>query len=105
MDDLLTLPGVARKTANVVLANAYNKAEGIVVDTHVRRLSYRIGLSDNLSPEKIEQDLITIVPKKYWIKIAYLLIDHGRKICSARKPLCEKCVIEHLCKKRIKLPD
>ncbi len=99
MEDLLTLPGVARKTANVVLSNAYGKVEGIVVDTHVRRLSYRIGLTKNADPEKIEQDLMKIVPKDKWFIFPYLLIEHGRKICSARKPLCEKCVIEKYCKK------
>lgn len=99
MEDLLKLPGVARKTANVVLGNAYGKVEGIVVDTHVRRLSYRIGLTKNTDPNKIEQDLMKIVPKDKWFIFSYLLIDHGRKICTARKPLCDKCVIEKLCEK------
>ncbi|MCS7151814.1 MAG: endonuclease III [Endomicrobia bacterium] len=99
MEDLLKLPGVARKTANVVLGNAYGKVEGIVVDTHVRRLSYRIGLTKNTDPTKIEQDLMKIVPKDKWFVFPYLLIEHGRKICTARKPLCDKCVIEKLCKK------
>ena len=99
MQDLISLPGVARKTANVVLGNAYGKVEGIVVDTHVRRLSYRIGLTKNTDPNKIEQDLMKIVPKDKWFIFPYLLIDHGRKICSARKPLCDKCVINKYCKK------
>ena len=99
MQDLISLPGVARKTANVVLGNAYGKVEGIVVDTHVRRLSYRIGLTKNTDPNKIEQDLMKIVPKDRWFIFPYLLIDHGRKICSARKPLCDKCVINKYCKK------
>jgi endonuclease-3 len=99
MEDLMSLPGVARKTANVVLSNAYGKVEGIVVDTHVRRLSYRIGLTKNTEPNKIEQDLMKIVPKDKWFIFPYLLIDHGRKICSARKPLCEECVINKYCEK------
>ncbi len=99
MQDLISLPGVARKTANVVLGNAYGKVEGIVVDTHVRRLSNRIGLTKNTDPNKIEQDLMKIVPKDKWFIFPYLLIDHGRKICSARKPLCDKCVINKYCKK------
>lgn len=101
MEDLLKLPGVARKTANVVLNNAYGKVEGIVVDTHVRRLSYRIGLTKNTDPPKIEQDLMKIVPKDKWLVFPYLLINHGRKICTARKPLCEKCVIKKYCAKKI----
>ncbi|MFN3550682.1 MAG: endonuclease III [Endomicrobiia bacterium] len=99
MEDLLTLPGVARKTANVVLGNAYGKVEGIVVDTHVRRLSYRIGLTKNTEPVKIEQDLMKILPKDKWFVFPYLLINHGRKVCTARKPLCDKCVIEKYCQK------
>lgn len=99
MEDLLKLPGVARKTANVVLGNAYGKVEGIVVDTHVRRLSFRIGLTKNTDPNKIEQDLMKIVPKDKWFIFPYLLIDHGRKVCTARKPLCDKCVIEKYCEK------
>lgn len=105
MEDLISLPGVARKTANIVLSNAYGKIEGIAVDTHVRRLSYRIGLTNNTVPEKIEQDLMKIFPKTSWFELTYLLIEHGRKICSARKPLCEKCVINTLCKKRIDVPE
>ncbi len=103
MEDLLKLPGVARKTANVVLGNAYGKVEGIVVDTHVRRLSYRIGLTKNTEPNKIEQDLMKIVPKDKWFIFPYLLIDHGRKICTARKPMCDKCAIEKLCEKNLNL--
>jgi DNA-(apurinic or apyrimidinic site) lyase (EC 4.2.99.18)/endonuclease III (EC 3.2.2.-) len=99
MENLITLPGVARKTANVVLGNAYGKVEGIVVDTHVRRLAFRIGLTKNTDPNKIEQDLMKLVPKDKWMVFSYLLIDHGRKICSARKPLCEQCVIEKFCSK------
>ncbi|MFQ3675072.1 MAG: endonuclease III [Endomicrobiia bacterium] len=105
MEDLISLPGVARKTANIVLSNAYGKIEGIAVDTHVRRLSYRIGLSDNTDPEKIEQDLMNSLPKENWFETTYLLIEHGRKICDARKPLCDRCVIKDMCKKRINVPD
>jgi endonuclease-3 len=97
MEQLLKLPGVARKTANVVLGNAFGIASGVVVDTHVSRLSQRLGLTTNKSPEKIERDLADLVPKKDWIVWPHLLIYHGRQICKARKPLCQKCVIEKLC--------
>lgn len=97
MEDLLTLPGVARKTANVVLGNAYGLAEGIAVDTHVKRLSHRLGLSQEQSPEKIEVDLMGIVPRKEWIQFSHLLIHHGRLTCQARKPLCDQCVLNNLC--------
>ncbi len=97
MEDILTLPGVARKTANVVLGNAYGIVEGVVVDTHVRRLSHRLGLSAEDNPEKIEKDLMEIVPKKHWRKISYLLIDHGRAVCRAPKPLCKDCVLSKIC--------
>jgi len=101
MEDLLKLKGVARKTANVVLSNAFNKNEGIVVDTHVKRISYRIGLSDNKDPLKIEQDLMKIFDKDDWGFISNALILHGRYICDAKKPKCDICKIEKLCKKRI----
>jgi len=97
MDELLELPGVARKTANVVLGNAFGIKAGVVVDTHVTRLSHRLGLSDEKTAEKIERDLIPIVPKKDWVIFPHLMIYHGRKICKARNPLCEECVIEKLC--------
>jgi endonuclease-3 len=97
MEELLKLPGVARKTANVVLGNAFGIAAGVVVDTHVSRLSQRLGLTKNKTPEKIERDLIELVPKKGWIDLPHLLIYHGRKICKARNPLCEKCVVEKYC--------
>lgn len=97
MDELLKLPGVARKTANVVLGNAFGIASGVVVDTHVSRLSRRIGLTANKAPEKIEADLVELVPKKDWIDFSHLLIYHGRRVCKARKPLCEKCVVEKYC--------
>lgn len=97
MEELLKLPGVARKTANVVLGNAFGIAAGVVVDTHVSRLSQRLELTKNKTPEKIERDLIELAPKKDWIDLPHLLIYHGRKICKARNPLCEKCVIEKYC--------
>jgi len=97
LEELLKLPGVARKTANVVLGNAFGIASGVVVDTHVSRLSQRLGLTKNRQPEKIERDLVEIVPKRDWIDFSHLLIYHGRKICKARKPLCESCVIEKYC--------
>lgn len=97
MEDLLKLPGVARKTATVVLFNAFHKIEGITVDTHVIRLSQRLGISQNSDPVKIEQDLMKIVSHELWGKFAYWLVDHGRKVCIARKPLCPQCVLKDLC--------
>jgi len=97
LDELLTLPGVARKTANVVLGNAFGIASGVVVDTHVSRLSQRLGLTEHEQPEKIERDLIELVPKKDWIIFSHLLIAHGRQVCKARTPLCASCTLEHLC--------
>ena len=97
MEELLELPGVARKTANVVLGNAYGIPAGVVVDTHVSRLSQRLGLTRNTQPEKIEPDLIELVPRKDWIQFPHLLIAHGRKVCKARRPLCEVCVVEEPC--------
>lgn len=97
MDELLELPGVARKTANVVLGNAFGIHAGVVVDTHVTRLSHRLGFSEQKTADKIEEDLIAIVPKKDWVIFPHLLIAHGRAICKARNPLCESCVAEKLC--------
>jgi len=97
MDELLHLPGVARKTANIVLGHGYGIAEGIAVDTHVRRVAQRLGLSDNKDPNKIEEDLMEIVPRKSWIEISDLLILHGRETCTARKPKCNECVLNRLC--------
>lgn len=97
MEKLITLPGVARKTANIVLSSCFGKSEGIAVDTHVRRLSEKLGLSRNNAPDKIEQDLMNIVPKKDWLDFNYLFVNHGRKICQARKPRCAECVIRKLC--------
>jgi endonuclease-3 len=97
MEEILTLPGVARKTANVVLGNAFGIASGVVVDTHVARLSQRLGLTVNENAEKIEKDLIELVPKRHWIMFPHLLISHGRKICIARKPRCRQCVLADIC--------
>lgn len=97
MEELIKLPGVARKTANIVLSNAYGIIVGIAVDTHVRRITKRLGLTHNINPEKIETDLMQIVPKKYWKRITNLIIYHGRKVCTARKPKCNKCNINKLC--------
>ena len=97
MEELLALPGVARKTANVVLGNAYAVASGVVVDTHVGRITQRLRLTAHEQPEKIERDLMELVPKKDWIDFSHLLIYHGRKVCKAREPLCAQCVIEQLC--------
>jgi len=97
MDELLELPGVARKTANVVLGNAFDIHAGVVVDTHVTRLSHRLGFTQQKTAEKIEQDLIPIVPKKDWVIFPHLMIYHGRKICKARSPLCAECVVEKRC--------
>jgi endonuclease-3 len=97
MKEILELPGVARKTANVVLSNAYGIVEGIAVDTHVRRLAQRLGLTKNDDPVKIEQDLMNLVPRDKWMRFTDLLIFHGRRICTARKPKCEECVLNKLC--------
>lgn len=97
MEELVKLPGVSRKTANVVLSNAFKKDEGIVVDTHVMRLSQRIGLTREKNRERIEKDLMNKFPRKYWFDLANLLITHGRRICKARNPLCEKCVLKDIC--------
>ena len=97
MEDLITLPGVARKTANIVLSSAFKKAEGIAVDTHVKRLSQRLGLSKEKDPDKIERDLMAIVPREDWIEFNYLFVNHGRKICQSRKPLCPDCGLKYLC--------
>jgi endonuclease-3 len=97
MEELLTLPGVARKTANVVLGTAFGIASGVVVDTHVTRLSNRLDLSRHTDPKKIEQDLMRVIPQQKWILFSHQLIWHGRKICQARKPRCAECNLEHIC--------
>jgi endonuclease-3 len=97
MEELLTLPGVARKTANVVLGTAFGVASGVVVDTHVMRLSGRLDLSRNDDPKKIEQDLMQVIPQDKWILFSHQLIWHGRRVCQARKPRCMECNLERLC--------
>jgi endonuclease-3 len=97
MEDLLTLHGVARKTANIVLGNAYGKVEGIAVDTHVRRVAQRLGFTSHDDPDRVEQDLMRIVPRERWFDFTYVLIDHGRAVCVARRPRCERCPVNHLC--------
>jgi endonuclease-3 len=97
MEELLDLPGVARKTANVVLGNAFGVKSGIVVDTHVTRLSHRLGLTEQKTAEKIERDLVELVPKKDWVIFSHLLIYHGRRVCKARNPACAECLVEKLC--------
>lgn len=97
IEDLISLPGVGRKTANVVLSEAFNAPVGIAVDTHVKRVSSRIGLSKEISPDKIEQDLLKLIPSKYYKQINHLLIYHGRSCCKAQNPKCEKCVLQKYC--------
>ena len=97
MEELLELPGVARKTANIVLTNAYGIVAGVAVDTHVRRLAQRLGLTENDDPNKIEADLMNIVPKEKWMRITDLLIFHGRRVCTAKKPNCAGCVLNKVC--------
>jgi endonuclease-3 len=97
MEDLVRLPGVGRKTANVVLGNAYDKNEGVVVDTHVGRVSARLGLTKETDPVKVEQDLAKLFPRDQWTMLAHLLIEHGRQICEARRPKCEICFLNDIC--------
>ena len=97
MDSLVTLPGVGRKTANVVLGNAFDKNEGVVVDTHVGRVSARLGLTKQSDPVKVEQDLAKLFPREQWTMLAHLLIEHGRQICEARRPKCEICFLNDIC--------
>jgi len=97
MGELLSLQGVARKTANVVLQEGFGKTEGIVVDTHIKRVSHRLGLTSTINPEKAEKELMEIFPKKEWRNVGDVFIWHGRKVCFARKPSCEKCSIKELC--------
>ena len=97
MEDLITLRGVARKTANIVMGNAFGKVEGIAVDTHVKRLANRLGFSEQSDPDKIEQDLMRSIPRDRWFDFTYVLIDHGRATCVARKPRCAECPVNHIC--------
>ena len=104
MDELTNLKGVARKTANIVLGNAFGIIEGIAVDTHVWRLSHRLGLSDEKNRDKIERDLMEVFPREKWLAVNYLLIEHGRKVCDAKKPDCGVCVISELCPSAFTFP-
>lgn len=104
MEELLTLRGVARKTANVVLGELFGKAEGVVVDTHVRRLSNRLGMTKQSNPEKIERELMRLVPKKDWTLFSHLLITHGREVCGAKKPACGRCVFNDICPSAFRFP-
>ena len=97
MQDLITLPGVARKTANIVLAGAFNIAVGIAVDTHVKRLAGRMGLTAHTVPDKIEHDLMLLLPRSFWLDTNFVLVNHGRATCTARKPRCAACVVRQLC--------
>lgn len=97
MEDLITLRGVARKTANIVLGNSFGIVEGVAVDTHVKRLANRLGFSEQADTDKIEQDLMRLIPRERWFDFTYVLIDHGRAICIARKPKCDECPVNHLC--------
>jgi endonuclease-3 len=99
MNELIELPGVGRKTANIVLDNAYGIIEGIAVDTHVRRVSYRLGLTTHSNAEKIEQDLMRLLPREKWSNITNILIDHGRAVCKAPVPFCSKCIVNKKCPK------
>jgi endonuclease III len=103
MEELLQLPGVARKTANVVLGVIFGKAEGVVVDTHVFRLSHRLELTEAGTPEKIEADLMKLIPRDKWIAFSHKMIHHGRRVCQARKPLCGKCPVESVCRSEDKM--
>lgn len=103
MDELVELQGVARKTANIVLSNAFGIVVGVAVDTHVKRLSQRLGLTKNRNPDKIEKDLMEIVPKSQWERITNLLIFHGRNVCTARKPNCKECTLNKLCPSAFKV--
>jgi endonuclease-3 len=97
MEELVKLPGIGRKTANVILGNAFKKNEGVVVDTHVARLSHRLGLTKATDPIKIEQDLMPLFPREDWALLSHLLIFHGRRVCEARRPKCEICVLNDIC--------
>jgi len=101
MEELVNLPGVGRKTANVVLLNAFNICEGIAIDTHAKRISKRLGLSNNDDPLKIEQDLLKKIPKKDWYKMNHLFVYHGRAVCTSQKPKCDICCVNKWCKKII----
>jgi endonuclease III len=103
MEDLMRLPGVARKTANIVIANAFGKVEGIAVDTHVFRLAHRFGLTTEKDPDKIERDLMRLIPRDQWFRVNYSFIDHGRAICTAKRPVCGACVLNDICPSAFKI--
>jgi endonuclease-3 len=104
IEELTTLKGVARKTANIVLGNAYGVVEGIAVDTHVWRLAHRLGLSEEKYREKIERDLMEFFPREKWLAVNYLLIEHGRRVCDAKKPECDNCILSELCPSAFTFP-
>lgn len=104
MEDLTSLPGVARKTANIVLGNAFDKVEGIAVDTHVFRLARRFGLSTESDPNKVERDLLALFPQDHWHRVNYDLISHGRQVCDAKRPVCGACFLSDICPSAFKLP-
>jgi endonuclease-3 len=104
MEELIKLKGVARKTANIILGNAFGKVEGIAVDTHVWRLSHRLGLSDQKNRDRIELDLMKVFVREKWLSVNYLLIEHGRKVCDARKPNCQNCVLSDICPSAFSFP-
>lgn len=100
MEDLVTLPGIGRKTANAILINAFDKVVGVAVDVHVLRLAYRLGLTKNTNPEKVEKDLMAVVPKSEWKRVTWLMKDHGRAVCRAPVPYCSRCVLNKICPKQ-----
>lgn len=102
MEELITLPGVGRKSANVVMLEAFNNPQGIAVDTHAKRIANRVGLSKNTDPEKVEQDILKLIPKEYYKDVNHLFVWHGRKICNARKPKCNECPIKKYCRYYLK---
>ncbi len=104
MEDLMSLPGVARKTANIVISNAFGKVEGIAVDTHVFRLAHRFGLSDEKNPDKVERDLMKVLPADEWFHVNYRFIDHGRAICTAKRPACGACPLSDICPDAFTVP-
>lgn len=101
MEELISLPGVGRKSANVIMLEAFNNPQGIAIDTHAKRIANRVGLSKNTIPEKIEEDILKLIPKEYYKDVNHLLVWHGRKICDARKPKCEGCPISKICMKKL----
>lgn len=104
MEDLMRLPGVARKTANIVISNAFGKTEGIAVDTHVFRLAHRLGLSEQKDPDKVERDLCELLPREDWFHVNYRFIDHGRAICTAKRPICGQCALNDICPTAFQVP-